>query len=97
MITLSINVSKIDKTRLFAGKQGKYLDAVLIDTPNSEYGDYMIVESITKAEREAGKKGTILGNAKIVTKTVPQSANDQLKDSVDYGNEVNSEPSDPPF
>jgi hypothetical protein len=28
----------------------------------------MIVEDVTKEEREAGKKGTILGNAKIMGK-----------------------------
>ena len=66
MISLQINVSKIDKKRLFKGDKGVYLDAVLIETPNSEYSDYMIVESITKEEREAGNKGTILGNAKIL-------------------------------
>ena len=70
MITLNINVSLIDKDRLFPGKKGKYLDAVLIETPNSDYGDYMIVESISKEEREAGAKGTILGNAKILVKSV---------------------------
>jgi hypothetical protein len=84
MISLSINVSKIDKARLFQGKQGQYLDAILIETPNSEYGDYMIVESISKEERDAGNKGTIIGNAKILTKTKQQ--NQQLNDTVDYGN-----------
>ena len=70
MISLNINVNKIDKVRLFQGKQGQYLDCVLIETPNSEYGDYMIVQSISKEERESGMKGTILGNAKIIVKKV---------------------------
>ena len=66
MITLNIDVTKIDKDRLFKGKQGTYLDAVLIATPDSQYGhDYMIVQSTTKEEREAGQRGAILGNAKI--------------------------------
>jgi hypothetical protein len=68
MIAIKIDVTKIDKKRLFVGKKGTYLDAVLIETPESDYGDYMIVESITKAEREQGIKGTILGNGKIVIK-----------------------------
>lgn len=80
MITLNINVSLISKDRLYQGKKGKYLDAVLIDTPNSDFGDYMIVESISKEEREAGAKGTILGNAKILVKSTreqePQDEND---------------------
>ena len=68
MISLKLDVTKIDKTRLFVGKKGTYLDAVLIETPNSEYGDYMIVEDVSFEERQAGKKGTILGNAKILVK-----------------------------
>ena len=64
MITIKIDVSKIDKSRLYKGNKGTYLSAVLIPTPNGQYGDYMIVEEVTKEEREAGKKGTILGNGK---------------------------------
>ena len=75
MISLSINVSLIDKERLFQGKKGQYLDCVLIETPNSEYGDYMVVESISKEEREAGNKGTILGNGKIIAKRDPTNYN----------------------
>jgi hypothetical protein len=66
MITIKIDVTKISKSRLYKGGKGTYLNCTLIDTPNSEYGDYMIVEETTKAEREAGTKGTILGNGKIV-------------------------------
>ncbi len=66
MITLKIDVTKINKDRLYKGEKGTYLNCTLIDTPNSEYGDYMIVEETTKEEREASKKGTILGNAKII-------------------------------
>lgn len=66
MISLKINVAKINKEKLFKGQSGTYLNCTLIETPNSEYGDYMIVEETTKAEREAGTKGTILGNGKII-------------------------------
>jgi len=63
-IIAKINVSKIDKDKMFVGKKGTYLDLVLIPTPNSEYGhDYMVVQGITKEERDAGQKGNILGNA----------------------------------
>jgi len=68
MISIKLDVKKINKSRLYVGTKGTYLDAILIETPNSEYGDYMIVESITKEEREAGVKGTILGNGKIIVK-----------------------------
>ena len=72
MIALKIDVKKIDKSRLYVGEKGTYLSCMLIPTPNSEYGDYMIVESITKDEREAGKKGTILGNGRNVQKNPEQ-------------------------
>lgn len=69
MITAKINVSKIDKTKLFKGKNGMYLDIVLIETQNDQYGnDYMVVQGVSKEERAAGKKGEILGNAKIFQK-----------------------------
>lgn len=64
MITAKIDVTKIDKAKLFKGAKGTYLDIVLIDTPNGQYGDYMVVQSVTKEERQAGVKGAILGNGK---------------------------------
>lgn len=67
MLTAKINVLAIDKARLFAGAKGKYLDIILIETPNDQYGNsHMIVQSVTKEERLAGVKGNVLGNAKIV-------------------------------
>lgn len=66
MITLKIDVKKITKSRLYVGEKGTYLNAVLVPTPDSEYSDYMIVESVSMDEKEAGVKGAIIGNAKIV-------------------------------
>lgn len=66
MIKAKIDVTKIEKARLFKGEKGTYLDVVLIETPHSEYGDFMIVQEITKEERQSGKKGPILGNAKFL-------------------------------
>jgi hypothetical protein len=64
MITLKIDVTKISKAKLYKGEKGTYLNCTLIETPASQYGDYMVVEETTKQEREAGIKGTILGNGK---------------------------------
>ena len=67
-ISIKINVSKIEKARLFEGKNGKYLDiTTFIDTENpSEYGDHgFLSQDVSKEEREAGTKGIILGNAKV--------------------------------
>lgn len=77
MITAKIDVTKIDKDRLFKGKSGTYLDVALIPTPNDKYGnDYMIVQSVSKEEREAGERGPIIGNARELKsqKASPPSA-----------------------
>lgn len=67
MILAKIDVTKIDKAKLYVGEKGKYLDIALIETPDNRFGnDYMIVQSVTKEERLAGVKGAVLGNAKIV-------------------------------
>jgi len=72
MIDVKINVDKIDKSKLFAGAKGTYLNITLIPTPNGQYGDYMAVQSSTKEERDAGKKSAILGNGKnIIKKETP--------------------------
>ena len=54
----SINLSAIDKSKLFDGKKGKYLDIVLVPTPNGKYHDWMIVQNTSKDE-----ESIILGNA----------------------------------
>ena len=67
IIRLKIDVSKIDKSKLFHGKKGVYLDATMFlsDTPG-QYGDNgMITQDVSKEDREAGVKGAILGNATI--------------------------------
>ena len=68
LISLSIDVSKINAKRLYKGKKGQYLSATLfLKEETDQYGNNgFIVESITKEEREAGQKGTILGNAKFM-------------------------------
>lgn len=65
MITLSIDVTKIDKTLLKEGKSGqKYLDLVLHERDDSYGNNFMVVQSLPKERRDAGEKGKILGNGK---------------------------------
>ena len=69
IIRASINTSKIDKSAMIDGKQGKYIAFTLLENRDGEdaYGNnFMIVQDIGKERREAGEKGTILGNAKFV-------------------------------
>jgi hypothetical protein len=58
-ISINVNIDKIDKRRFFDGKKGRYMDLVLFETPESDYGDYMV-----KQRGEKGERMPILGNGK---------------------------------
>ena len=67
-VRLKINTSKIDMARLFAGKQGNYLDAtVFIDLAELDQYDNsgMITQDVSKEEKDQGVKGNILGNCQV--------------------------------
>lgn len=66
-ISLKIDIKKIDRSRLFIGRNGaEYLDAIVfLNDTTDQYGNHgMIVQSVSKEERAQGVKGPILGNAK---------------------------------
>lgn len=68
-LTVSVDVTKILKERLFQGKKGVYLDlTTFIDLENvDQYGNNgFISQSQTKEERDSGATHTpILGNCKL--------------------------------
>jgi len=75
MIKAKLNVTKIDKAKLYKGEKGTYLDIVLIEKTGDAYGnDYMVVQDVSKEERERGVKGAILGNGKTIGQRAPQQA-----------------------
>lgn len=99
-ILLKINCSKIDKEHLFDGKKGKYLDAILIPTPDDQYGnDFVICQSVAKAQRGAGVKGPIIGNAKYVASqgTARQGLQSAKKAADAPASEPPTETDDVPF
>jgi len=70
-ISIKLDVSKIDKSRLFKGDKGTYLDlTTFIDLDQQDqYGNNgFIAQSVTKEERERGEQGAILGNSKVFYK-----------------------------
>jgi hypothetical protein len=76
-VELKIDVTKIDKARLFKGEQGTYLDAtVFIDIDNKDQynNNGMIVHKQTREESDAKTQTPILGNAKVFWKGEGQSA-----------------------
>lgn len=68
LVTLKINVERIDKARLYKGSKGTYLDCqVFLEDNQDQYGNNgMITQAVSKEERQSGVKGAILGNAKVV-------------------------------
>ncbi len=86
MISIRLDVTKIEKERLYKGEKGTYLNCIMIDTPESDYGDFMIVQEVSKEEREAGTKGTILGNGKIFVKREQNEPNQEPQ--TDEGNDL---------
>lgn len=67
-LSVKIDVTKIDKMRLFKGAKGTYLDlTTFIDTENLDQyeNNGFISQSVTKDERDQDVKTPILGNVKV--------------------------------
>ena len=67
-ISLRIDVTKIDKSRLYKGAKGTYLDlTTFVDTEVADqYENHgFIAQSLTKDERDAQVQTPILGNVKV--------------------------------
>ena len=70
-ISISIDVTKIEKARLYEGKKGTYLDLITfveLDEKDQYDQNGFISQAVTKDERDAGVKGPILGNCKVFWK-----------------------------
>ena len=67
-LSVKIDVTKIDKARLFKGKKGTYMDlTTFIDTEEQDQyeNNGFISQSVDKEEREKGIQTPILGNCKV--------------------------------
>jgi len=67
-ISASIDVSKIDKTKLIKGEKGTYLNIttfVNLDEKDQYDNNGMVTQSTTQEERESGTRGVILGNTRV--------------------------------
>jgi hypothetical protein len=67
-ISASIDVTKIDKSKLIHGKKGTYLNITAFINL-SEVDQYnnngMVTQSVSSEERTEGVRGAILGNTKV--------------------------------
>jgi hypothetical protein len=70
-LSVSIDVTKIDKSRIIEGKKGKYLDLTTFVNleKQDQYGNNgFISQSTSKEERESDIQTPILGNVKVFYK-----------------------------
>jgi hypothetical protein len=68
IIRAKIDLTKIDKSLIFEGKKGKYIDIAIVENRDGEdrYGNtHFISQDIPKERRESGEKSPILGNGKF--------------------------------
>jgi len=67
-LSIKIDVTKIDKSRLFKGEKGTYLDLstfVDLDSKDQYENNGFISQSTSKDERESGVQTPILGNVRV--------------------------------
>jgi len=67
-LSIKLDVTKIDKERLFEGAKGTYLDlTTFIDTAEQDQyeNNGFVSQSTSAEEREQGVKTPILGNVKV--------------------------------
>jgi hypothetical protein len=65
MYAIKLNLSKVDKNRLFKGEKGTYGDFIAFQGKN---GQWYVKHSSTKEEREAGLELPIIGDMKELGK-----------------------------
>ena len=85
-VSVRIDVTKIDKERLYKGEKGTYLDlTTFVDTAEQDQyeNNGFISQSVDKEEREKGVQTPILGNVKVFyTDGSEQPSTPQAKQAV---------------
>jgi hypothetical protein len=85
-LSVRIDVTKIDKERLYKGEKGTYLDlTTFVDTASQDQyeNNGFISQSVDKEEREKGIQTPILGNVKVFyTDGSEQPSTPQAKQAV---------------
>jgi len=85
-LSVRIDVTKIDKERLYKGQKGTYLDlTTFVDTASQDQyeNNGFISQSVDKEEREKGVQTPILGNVKdFYTDGSEQPSTPQAKQEV---------------
>ncbi len=79
LIAISIDVTKIDKNKLYKGAKGTYANLTMeVKDEKDQYGnDVSIWAGQTEDERKSKVQRNFLGNGKIVWESNPQQAPQQ--------------------
>lgn len=75
--TGKLDLTKIDKEKLFKSEKtgAIYLDIVIWESKEVKYDQtHMVVQSVSKEDRDAGVKGAILGNLKLMEQQEQQKS-----------------------
>lgn len=88
LLSLSIDVTKIDKSRLYKGEKGTYLKLTIgINDEPDQYGNNVSSwEEQTKEERTAKAQRNFLGNGKVLfSDDHKQQPQQQTAESMGFG------------
>lgn len=96
IISASIDLTKIDKAKIYEGKKGKYypITVVLNDEPGQDGDSGYIMTEQTKEERDAKAQKQYLGNVKVVW-TNGQNVTTAEKQGVQQSIEMQAAPAEP--
>ncbi len=97
LIAISIDVTKLDKSKLVKGKKGTYANiTVSVNDEDDQFGNNTSVwESQTKEERDDKVDRNFLGNGKVVWSS--QSSSDTKKTSSKKASKQDDDSDDLPF
>lgn len=84
LIAVSIDVTKLDKSRFVTGKKGTYANITisLNDEPDQYNNDASVWEGQTEEERKAKADRNFLGNGKVVWSSEGQPQQGKTQSSV---------------
>ncbi len=100
IIGLSIDLTKIDKSKIIEGKEGRkyYNLSVFVNDEKDQYdNDVSVAEGQTKEQREAKEKKNYLGNGRVVFMQWPSTKKKESEASTPQSDSTNNQPDDLPF
>lgn len=99
LINLKVDVTKIDKSRLYKGEKGTYLDLVVsLNDEADQFGnDVATWQNQTKDERDAKAQKNYLGNGKVFWSNDGQGKVNEVAQQVNEAMPPATEDDDLPF